>query len=399
MKKVSEQLKTKAYEIGVMKLLKEVAESGEDVHENHTPLEICDMMLDKVDLVSARSILVLYNIELLFALRKEKYKGQVTFFTQSTKKADLAPKIFEGVVVEYIDKEENPLYFMENQWPDKFDVVIANPPYGDKRNTRLHLNFLEKSFLVAKSKILFVHPSNQYIDQKNSFKNLNEKFSKFLQYVKIFNGNRVFNIEKFFPISIALYNLDKTDHKITIEDSINSKNYVVDTLEKVNVLGGDKEFFLIKEKIIGHCKKENLQIKIINKPKEKGLQKDFFVSISAIRGHIFTEGNKMYRDDFFTLVTKDLIPYNSTQVENLKGMAFQFDSYDEALNFINFCKTDFARFCLALLKTDNNLNSQMWLVPWMDFTQEWTDEKLFSHFNITKEEQAFIKQVIPAYYD
>ena len=56
MKKVSEQLKTKAYEIGVMKLLKEVAESGEDVHENHTPLEICDMMLDKVDLVSAKSI-------------------------------------------------------------------------------------------------------------------------------------------------------------------------------------------------------------------------------------------------------------------------------------------------------------------------------------------------------
>jgi hypothetical protein len=41
----------------------------------------------------------------------------------------------------------------------------------------------------------------------------------------------------------------------------------------------------------------------------------------------------------------------------------------------------------------------MKLIPWMDFTQEWNDEKLYSHFGITKEEQAFIKQVIPPFYD
>ena len=38
-------------------------------------------------------------------------------------------------------------------------------------------------------------------------------------------------------------------------------------------------------------------------------------------------------------------------------------------------------------------------LPWMDFTQEWTDERLYKHFNITEEEQAFIKEVIPPYYD
>jgi len=38
-------------------------------------------------------------------------------------------------------------------------------------------------------------------------------------------------------------------------------------------------------------------------------------------------------------------------------------------------------------------------VPAMDFTQEWTDEKLYAHFGITEEEQAFIKEVIPPYYD
>jgi hypothetical protein len=44
-------------------------------------------------------------------------------------------------------------------------------------------------------------------------------------------------------------------------------------------------------------------------------------------------------------------------------------------------------------------NGELKAVPWMDFTQEWTDEKLYAHFNITEEEQSFIKEVIPPYYD
>ena len=51
-----------------------------------------------------------------------------------------------------------------------------------------------------------------------------------------------------------------------------------------------------------------------------------------------------------------------------------------------------------LLKT-RNLRSRLHLVPYLDFTQEWSDEKLYKHFNITEEEQAFIKEIIPPYYD
>ena len=126
MKTQKKDLTTAAYEKGIQDYLKKVAESGSDVHENYTPAEICDMMLDKVDLTKAETVLVLYNIELLFALKKRKFSGHVTFFTQSREKAGLAPKIFSNLTVEYIDKEENPLYHMETKWPEKFDIVIRS---------------------------------------------------------------------------------------------------------------------------------------------------------------------------------------------------------------------------------------------------------------------------------
>ena len=60
--------------------------------------------------------------------------------------------------ITHIDKEENPLYFMENKWPDKFDFVIANPPYSGKDT-----KFLERACNLAKKQIVFVHPQLMYI--------------------------------------------------------------------------------------------------------------------------------------------------------------------------------------------------------------------------------------------
>ena len=55
--------------------------------------------------------------------------------------------------------------------------------------------------------------------------------------------------------------------------------------------------------------------------------------------------------------------------------------------------------CFAINKTTQKVTTGLNSIPWMDFTQEWTDEKLYKHFNITEEEQAFIKKIIPPYYD
>ena len=35
----------------------------------------------------------------------------------------------------------------------------------------------------------------------------------------------------------------------------------------------------------------------------------------------------------------------------------------------------------------------------MDFSQKWTDEKLFDEFGLTQEERNFIKEYIPNWYE
>jgi small nuclear ribonucleoprotein (snRNP)-like protein len=89
-----------------------------------------------------------------------------------------------------------------------------------------------------------------------------------------------------------------------------------------------------------------------------------------------------------------------TQLEGIDEYMFiEFDTNREAKNFISYMQTDFARFCLGLYKKDFALNSNVDRIPLVDFTQKWTDEKLYAHFSITEEEQTFIKEVIPPYYD
>jgi hypothetical protein len=54
---------------------------------------------------------------------------------------------------------------------------------------------------------------------------------------------------------------------------------------------------------------------------------------------------------------------------------------------------------LAILKNGKNAAvGEMDLIPWLDFTQSWDDEKLFAHFNIDQVTQDYIRAFLPDYY-
>ena len=56
--------------------------------------------------------------------------------------------------------------------------------------------------------------------------------------------------------------------------------------------------------------------------------------------------------------------------------------------------------CLSIYKINSETaNGELEAVPWLDFTQEWTDEKLYKHFNLTQDEINFIEENIPDYYN
>ena len=380
----------------VMSVLKEVAKTGGDIQEYHTPLQICEMILSKVNLTKAESILVLYNTEIVFALKKAKYEGKITFLTSSIKKVELVQKMNYNVKIEYIDKDENPLYHLEMRFPEKFDIILSNPPYSKY----LHLKFLEKCIPLAKEKIVFVHPSNSFVNEKggnSTYINSNTLLEDKIESVEFFNGNGIFEIELFAPCSITVVNPSGNKGEISVNNLMNGNSYKAKTISGITQFDNKPELWSIKEKIDSFVL-SNGSLDSIIKDKFSG---PYMVEFTRIRGNINTKGDmssKILKDDFFTFVKKD------TKVERKEtpryDLWFRFQTETEANNFLSFLKTDFARFSLAMYKFAQSLNNgELRFVPTLDFTQEWTDKKLNDLFSITEEEKSYINEIIPPYYD
>jgi hypothetical protein len=276
---------------------------------------------------------------------------------------------------------------MTNVWGvDKFDIVIGNPPYKRK----LNLKFLNKVSSISNTS-LFVHPSSWLIDEKNINNDFNitrNIHKDTLDKVVLFNGNPVFNIGLYIPCAITYIDNNKKRKGIDVVDKINNIKITYSSINDINKFSNVNEYKTILNKI--------------NNNYHLGLQynKDngnYFVNMSRIRGHVYENNNetKMYKDDFYTTITKDAI----VETEKTKQVYFSFKTEIEANNFLSYLKTNFSRFCLSICKNSSDLNRiDFTKIPYLDFTQEWTDEKLYQEFNLTEEEINFINTHIPKYY-
>lgn len=72
-----------------------------------------------------------------------------------------------------------------------------------------------------------------------------------------------------------------------------------------------------------------------------------------------------------------------------------FDTEQEAKNLMAYLKTRFVRFLVAQLAATQHLSKATFgFVPVQDFTEEWTDEKLYKKYELTEDEIAFIESTI-----
>jgi len=73
-------------------------------------------------------------------------------------------------------------------------------------------------------------------------------------------------------------------------------------------------------------------------------------------------------------------------------------SFDNELctnNLANYLKTRFCRFLVStILLTQNITKGKFAFVPLQDFSESWTDEKLYAKYGLTEEEIAFIESMI-----
>ena len=72
-----------------------------------------------------------------------------------------------------------------------------------------------------------------------------------------------------------------------------------------------------------------------------------------------------------------------------------FRTKKECLNVIAYIKTRFFRFVVLQKKPSQNATRKVYdFVPMQDFSDTWTDEKLYDKYGITKDEIAFIESMI-----
>lgn len=72
-----------------------------------------------------------------------------------------------------------------------------------------------------------------------------------------------------------------------------------------------------------------------------------------------------------------------------------FDTKSEAENLISYINTRFFHFLLTQLKNTQHATSKAYaLVPVQNYTEKWSDEKLYAKYGLTEEEIAFIESMI-----
>lgn len=74
-----------------------------------------------------------------------------------------------------------------------------------------------------------------------------------------------------------------------------------------------------------------------------------------------------------------------------------FDTEEEAINFQSYMREKLPRFLLRQAISSVNINREVFkFVPHLDFTQKWTDEVLYTRYDLTSEEIAFVEEHIRA---
>ena len=71
----------------------------------------------------------------------------------------------------------------------------------------------------------------------------------------------------------------------------------------------------------------------------------------------------------------------------------EFDTEEEAKNFYNVCYSKLFMYVLKKSIVDVHVHSEF--LPWLeDYSHSWTDQDLYEHFHLSKDEIAIIEQEI-----
>ena len=272
----------------------------------------------------------------------------------------------------------------------KFKAFIMNPPYGN-----LHLPILKEMIEmivengghgVSLQPVRWLQDPLVKYKKSTDFGRYNELLRHNLSDIQIYSSIEVGKLfDAVFTMDLGIYELNK------------NSNYNLDTLYKDILL----------EKIIDTILSTDKQHTTIHAKMEKDKRMGIRVRVCDIQdnGRGGNGGRKshigLYRTqkienglvdgkDWTDCVQKNQC---SRQVGAPIPYSIEFNSSNEADNFIQSTKTLFWQYLMLKMHRDINVPNQ-WLPFMNDYSEPWTDERFYAYFDITPDEQKIIEQTV-----
>ena len=386
-----------------MKKIKIMSQDG-NVSDHFTPAELCQEILDKIDVVDKK--ILTFNIEFVLTLvhKYDVKKPNITIYTDD----DIIRGICERCGINCIDTMEPNM---------KFDVVVGNPPYesatADGRKDQannLWSKFTKKAFEIVKkdgvvalvTPTSWLSPAADIGKGKNGIRFIRDYFQKLsVVYMNINECAKHFSVGSTFSYFVVKNTettafkteilTDETSYTIDLRDI----EYFPKTMNKLAISISKKTLeHSVKFGFIGN----NLPECRIEFVREKTDEYDVPAYHTPAKGgtywyakeHISTSSRKKVVVSIsgeFNPVYDDIGELNFTNM----CKAYYLNSNDNMESIKSFLGSKLIKFLMKQNKYTGWVAPIINDLPIIDKTKLWVDEELYTHFNLTQEEIDYIE--------
>ena len=313
----------------------------------------------------------------------------------------------------------------------QFDVIIGNPPYqmndgggmGTSAIPIYHL-FIQQAKMLEPKLLSMVTPSRWFSGGKglDEFREEMLKDKKLVKIVDFFDSEECFpGVDISGGVSYFLWSHQSSNECEVVSIQRGQMSVMKRPLLEV----GADSFIRFNEAIsIFRKTRDKSLYEIVSPRKPFGLRADVQISdksfSSSIKCYSYPKSgyinqsevskNINWKDKYkvyiskaygergsfpYLVIGKPFLGEKSSVCSETYLVVGPFDTKSEAENAVSYLTTKFVRFLILLRKNTQNAAKGVYsFVPVQDFSQRWTDEKLYKKYSITEDEVVFIDSMV-----